>query len=597
MLTMDKNLISKEESLIIIGAGPAGLAAAYEATQNGITPVVFEKSCHIGGISRTENYKDFYFDIGGHRFFTKNKQINDLWANMLGKDFIKVSRKSSIYYNGLFFNYPLNLLNALINLGFAESIMVGLSYIKAQMLSYGKEESFEQWVSNRFGQRLYETFFKSYTEKVWGIPCSDINADWAIQRIRGMSLIKALSNAIFGHQNEKTLIEEFGYPVYGPGMMWNCFHKAIESSGGRVLQNAQVIEINHNKGRIAGIAALINGAKEYLQADNVISSMPITKLVNILNPKPPEHIIRASLNLSYRSFIIVILIINKKNLFPDQWIYIHSPEVKVGRIQNFKNWSAEMVPDQGATSIGMEYFCSLDDEIWDMPDEKLIEMAVKELSKLGLAEEKYVTDSYIVRQPDAYPVYDPGYSNNLMKIRKFLDVIGNFQTIGRSGMHRYNNMDHSMLTGMLAVKNILGEKHNLWEINEEKEYLEEDSKINVIYADSTKIIEQTFAKLDKFAFASAVGIVFGILLFLATFWLVIKGGRIVGPNLELLSQYFFGYTVSVKGSFIAFVYGFCWSFLFGWLFAYFRNFATAFYIFWIKKKAELKSFRIFFDYL
>jgi len=380
-------------------------------------------------------------------------------------------------------------------------------------------------------------------------------------------------------------------------MMWNCFHEAIEAGGGQVLLNMQVVELNHNKGRISTVVVLKNGVQEYLQSDHVISSMPITRLINLLNPKPPEDIINASLKLSYRSFIIAILIVNKENLFPDQWIYIHSPDVKVGRIQNFKNWSAKMAPDKGLTSIGMEYFCNKGDDMWNMPDDKVFLMAVKELTMLGFAEKKDVTDGCIVRQPYAYPVYDPGYGDNLLKISCFIDGMENLQTIGRSGMHRYNNMDHSMLTGMLAVKNILGEKHNLWAVNEEEEYLEEDSKIKAIYEDSSKVMAQTFAKLDKLSFASAAGVVSGALMFFATLWIVLKGGRIIGPNLKLLNQYFFGYSVSVKGSFIALIYGFTWAFMFGWLFAWLRNFIIALYFFWIKKKQELQSFKNFFDYL
>jgi len=587
----------EDRSVIIIGTGPAGLAAAYESLQNGICPIILEKTGLVGGISRTETYKDYHFDIGGHRFLTQVDAINDLWQNMLGMDFLKVSRMSRIYYQGRFFNYPLNIGNALFNLGIVESLLIGLSYIKAQLFPHAREETFEQWVSNRFGYRLYNTFFKSYTEKVWGTPCHEIRADWAAQRIKGLSLVKALSNALFGNQNVKTLVEEFSYPLYGPGMMWQQFQHAIETGGARVRLNSEAVRLNHTHGRIESVVASTNGKTTEFPARHVISSIPITRLVNILNPGPPEEIIEASRNLSYRDFIIVILIIEKKDLFADQWIYIHSPHVKVGRIQNFKNWSAAMVPDPQKTSVGMEYFCNKGDILWEMTDAQLADLASGELSRIGLAEIEDVADSYIVRQPYAYPVYDQEYDKNLMVIRKYLERIDGLQTIGRNGMHRYNNMDHSMLTGILAAKNTLGENHDLWEVNDEENYLEEDKQGKTARFDPEIIIAQTFAKLDKLAFATALGAVSGLMMFLATLWLVVKGGKIVGPNLQLLSQYFFGYTVTVKGALLAFGYSFVWGFLFGWLFAFFRNFIMAFYIFWVKKKSELSSIKDFFDYI
>lgn len=585
------------EPVVIIGAGPAGLAAAYELIKQGIRPIVLEKADKVGGIARTEIYKGYYFDIGGHRFFTKIENINHLWQEMLGEDFLKVPRLSRIYYHGRFFNYPLTFFNALSNLGVIESLLILLSYFKARFCPYPEEETFEQWVSNRFGFRLYKTFFQTYTEKVWGIPCHKIRAEWGAQRIKGLSLIVAVSNALFGIQKAKSLISEFYYPLTGPGMMWQRFQEAVEAGGGQVRLNRKAVSLKRENGCIASVTCIEGNKIMEIPARHVISSMPVTMLVALLDPKAPDEVLEASRKLSYRAFIIVGLIVNKKDLFPDQWIYVHSPDVRAGRIQNFKNWSAAMVPDPEKTSVGMEYFCNQGDEIWTMSNAELIDLASRELSELGLAEIDDIINGFVVRQPNAYPIYDHEYNKHLKVIRDFLGAIDNLQTIGRSGMHRYNNMDHSMHTGMLAAQNIAGANHDPWEVNEEKEYLEEDKKAEVEQLVCEKALARAFARMDKLAFATAAGSVSGLLVFLATIWLVIKGGDVVGPNLQLLSQYFAGYTVTVKGAFVAFGYSFFWGFLFGWAFAYLRNLFLAFYLYRVRKKAELLSLWDFFDHL
>ena len=585
------------EPVVIIGAGPAGLAAAYELIKRGIRPIVLEKADKVGGIARTEIYKGYYFDIGGHRFFTKIEKINQLWQEMLGEDFLKVPRMSRIYYQDRFFNYPLTFFNALSNLGVIESLLILLSYFKARFCPYPEEETFEQWVSNRFGFRLYKTFFQTYTEKVWGIPCHKIGAEWAAQRIKGLSLIAAVSNALFGIQKAKSLISEFYYPLTGPGMMWQRFQEAVGAGGGQVRLNRKVVSLKRENGCIASVTCVEGNKIMEIPARHVISSMPVTTLVALLDPKASDEVLEASRKLSYRAFIIVGLIVNKKDLFPDQWIYVHSPDVRAGRIQNFKNWSAAMVPDPEKTSVGMEYFCNQGDEIWTMSNAELIDLASRELSELGLAEIDDIINGFVVRQPNAYPIYDHEYNKHLKVIRDFLGAIDNLQTIGRSGMHRYNNMDHSMHTGMLAAQNIAGANHDPWEVNEEKEYLEEDKKAEVEQLVCEKALARAFARMDKLAFATAAGSVSGLLVFLATIWLVIKGGDVVGPNLQLLSQYFAGYTVTVKGAFVAFGYSFFWGFLFGWAFAYLRNLFLAFYLYRVRKKAELLSLWDFFDHL
>lgn len=465
--------------VVIIGAGPAGLTAAYELVKQGIQPIVLEKSDKVGGIARTEVYKGYRFDIGGHRFFTKVGEVQELWYEVLGDEFIKVPRMSRIFYQGKYFDYPLSLFNTLSNLGIIPSALILLSYLKAKVqakIRRPEPETFEEWVTHCFGRRLYRTFFKTYTEKVWGIPCNQIQAEWARQRIKGVSLKRAVINALFGGNDTKSLIKEFDYPILGPGMMWERFTEAVENKGGQVCLNTGVIRLEREGTRITRIITQQDGETTAISGDHYISTMPITALVHKLDPLPPDEILQAAKSLSYRAFVIVALIIDAKDLFPDNWIYIHTPEVKVGRIQNFKNWSPKMVPDANKTCLGMEYFCSEGDEIWNMSDTELLDLATKEVARLGLTPESTVEDGTVLRQPKAYPVYDRDYRQHLQVIQDYLATFENLQTVGRNGMHRYNNQDHSMLTGLLAAKNLLGEEHDLWEVNAERSYHEEFTK-------------------------------------------------------------------------------------------------------------------------
>ncbi len=466
----------RKHPVVIIGAGPAGLTAAYELLKHGIKSVVLEKADKVGGIARTEVYKDYRFDIGGHRFYTKVEEVKQLWQEVLGEEFLKVPRLSRIYYRGKFFNYPLSAFNALSNLGIVESVLILLSYFKAKLWPNPEEKTLDQWVTNRFGSRLYKIFFKTYTEKVWGIPCNKIQAEWAAQRIKGLSLKSAVLNALFGSNDTKTLIKEFDYPVLGPGLMWQRFQEAVERKGSEVCLNTKVTRVQREGTEIKSITVQENGKVRQITGEHFISTMPVTLLVSRLDPPAPDEVIQAAKSLNYRNFIIVSLIIDAKDLFPDNWIYVHSSEVKVGRIQNFKNWSAAMVPDPNKTCLGMEYFCSDGDEIWTMSDSELLDLATSEVAKLGLADESIVEDGVVLRQAKAYPVYDRDYRQHLQVIQNYLAKFDNMQTIGRNGMHRYNNQDHSMLTGMLAVRNLLGENHNLWEVNTERSYYEEFTK-------------------------------------------------------------------------------------------------------------------------
>ncbi|WP_373479349.1 NAD(P)/FAD-dependent oxidoreductase [Geminocystis sp.] len=459
---------------LIIGAGPAGLTAGYELSKNNQNILVLEKSDKVGGISRTETYKGYLFDIGGHRFFTKVKRVENLWHEVLKDEFIKVSRLSRIYYDGKFFSYPLEPLNAVKNLGIINSLMILYSYFKIKIFPLSSEENFEQWVTNRFGERLYQTFFKTYTEKVWGISCTKISADWAAQRIQGLSLRKAVIDALFGISKAKTLIKEFDYPIKGPGMMWEKFQEKLENKGSQVLLNTEVIKIQRKDKKITAIIAQKGNETFRVTADHFINTMAITALIRRLEPLPPENILKAASTLKYRDFLIVPLIIDQEHLFPDNWIYIHSPEFQVGRIQNFKNWSLKMVADVTKTCLGMEYFCSEGDKLWEMNNEDLIRLASEEVVNLGLIDDiKKVIDGTVIRQKKAYPVYDEEYQKNLIILQEYIDEFENLQSVGRNGMHRYNNQDHSMLSALLAVENIFGENHNLWDINTERSYHEE----------------------------------------------------------------------------------------------------------------------------
>lgn len=466
---------------VVMGGGPAGLTAAYELTKNGQCAVVLEQADKVGGISRTETYKGYRFDIGGHRFFTKVGEVQQIWQEILGDEFIQVPRLSRIYYQGKFFDYPLSVASTLSNLGVVDSSLIILSYLRSKIdakLNPGPEaENLEDWVIERFGDRLYRTFFKSYTEKVWGIPCNKIQAEWAAQRIKGLSLKKAAINAVFGSNDTKTLIKEFDYPIYGPGMMWERCQEILNGKGSPVHMETRVTKVEHDGKRVQRVIAEKDGETVELTGDNFVSSIPVTALVQRLDPAPPEPVLRAASGLKYRDFLIVPLVIDIKDIFPDNWIYIHSPEFKVGRIQNFKNWSEAMVPDTNKTCVGMEYFCSEGDSLWEMSDADLIELASKEIVGLGLVPDtSLVEDGTVIKQKKAYPVYDGEYRKHLDVIQRYVQTFENLQTVGRNGMHRYNNQDHSMLTGLLAAKNILGEKHDLWNVNVERSYHEEFTK-------------------------------------------------------------------------------------------------------------------------
>lgn len=467
------------KKVAIIGAGPAGLTAAYLLGKSGVSVQVFEKDpTYVGGISRTESYKGYHFDIGGHRFFSKSQEVEDFWTEILGDELLERPRSSRIFYNKNFFSYPLVAMEALFKLGVFESALCVLSYLQAKVFPIKDPKNFEDWVTNQFGKRLFNIFFKTYTEKVWGIPCNQISADWAAQRIKGLSLSSAIWNALFSNKNKKkgdalikTLIDSFRYPKTGPGRMWEVCAEKSKAMGVEITMNLGVQKIEK-----VGDTWQIHTSDGKIVAgfSHVLSSAPMRELIPNILPQMPAKSLAAAQKLGYRDFLTVVLICRDKDAFTDNWIYIHDPSVQVGRIQNFKSWSPFMVPDPTMACYGLEYFCFEGDGLWDSADDVLIELGKKEIAQIGLTDPSAVLDGYVVRQPKAYPVYDHEYKDHLATIREDLLAYEGLSLIGRNGMHKYNNQDHSMMTAMLAAKNIVAGKelYNLWDVNEDAEYHE-----------------------------------------------------------------------------------------------------------------------------
>ncbi len=464
--------------IVVIGAGPAGLTAAYQLAKHGETATVLEADDTVGGISRTVERDGWRFDIGGHRFFTKVQVVEDLWHEILpDEDFLLRPRMSRIFYGGKYYDYPLRAMNALRNLGVVEAVRCVASYAWARVRPPKDQSNFEGWVSARFGRRLYHHFFKTYTEKVWGVPATEISADWAAQRIKNLSLFNAIVNALLPRRNQKeitSLIEEFQYPKYGPGMMWEVCRDKVEAAGSKVIMESPVRRIRHEGGRAVAVEAEHDGGVTEYPATAVISSMPITDLVRIMDPPAAPEVLAAADGTSHRDFLTVALVVPEAYSFPDNWIYVHSPDVQVGRIQNFGSWSPYLIKER-RTCLGLEYFVFEGDELWTMADEDLVELGRRELATLGLVEADKVEAGYVVRMPKAYPVYDEGYDERVGVIRRWLEEhVPNVHPVGRNGMHRYNNQDHSMLTAVLTVENILGlGDHDIWAVNVEAEYHEE----------------------------------------------------------------------------------------------------------------------------
>ena len=518
------------KTAIVIGAGPAGLTAAYELALNGIKPIIFESTNAIGGISQTINYKGNRIDIGGHRFFSKSDIVMNWWANFLphenfsgnavnlkyrGKgatlntsedgvdsaltdDVMLIrSRLSRIYYLGKFFNYPVKLeMKTIKNLGIYRIVKIGFSYIKARLFPL-KEVSLEEFYINRFGRELYNTFFKSYTEKVWGVPVNEIAPDWGAQRVKGLSITKTISHAfkslnrsardVRQKNTETSLIEYFLYPKFGPGQMWETVAKKIAELGGELHLDSKVIEINTSGSFVSSVLVLDrNNSNKRINGDYFISTMPINELVDsIKGVEIPKNVIDVARNLPFRDFMTVGLLLKKLKVttedgspIKDNWIYIQEPNVELGRLQIFNNWSPYLVADPETVWVGLEYFVAENDNLWNLPDDQMSDFGINELSKIGIIDAEDVIDSTVIRVKKTYPAYFGAYSR-FDEIRSFVDQIENLFLIGRNGMHRYNNQDHSMLTAMTAVENICNgvkSKENIWAVNVEQEYHEEKNE-------------------------------------------------------------------------------------------------------------------------
>jgi protoporphyrinogen oxidase len=477
--------LDKHSDVFIIGAGPAGLTAGYCLTKDNPSVRIIEKDAqYVGGISRTVNYKDYLFDIGGHRFFSKSKEIVDLWQEILPDDFISRPRLSRIFYDGKYYSYPLKAFEALTNLGIFKSVKCVLSYMYARTFPVKDAKTFHQWVRNQFGEELFSIFFRTYTEKVWGMSCDDISADWAAQRIKGLSLGSAIWNAVTrglrpqSGKQIKSLIESFQYPRKGPGMMWDAAAAKIRARGGDMRMGEDAKSLSWNKDTQLWTIQTVDqsGQTQTYTANHVVSSAPVRELLDKLQPSPISRL--HGHQLKYRDFFVVALICNKPDMFPDNWIYIHDPSVKVGRVQNFRSWSPELVPQEGMSCLGLEYFCFEGDGLWNADDKDLIELAKKECTQIGLISPEHVVDACVVRQHKAYPVYDEDYKSHVSDIRRDMEL--NYPTlhmVGRNGMHKYNNQDHAMMTAILTAKNIRAGKriHDIWNVNEDAEYHEAGS--------------------------------------------------------------------------------------------------------------------------
>ncbi len=462
------------QTTIVLGGGPAGLTAGYLLGKAERDVLVLEAENQVGGIAKTVEVDGYRFDLGGHRFFTKSIEVDTLWHEVLGEEFLLRPRMSRIYWNNRYLDYPLRGSDVIRKLGPVELTRCVASYLRAAARRNKVDASLEDWVTNRFGRRLYELFFKSYNEKVWGVPADEIRAEWAAQRIKGLSFFSAAKAAFFGNEGNKvkSLISEFHYPRFGPGQMWDAMTRAIVEQGGMVRLEAPVERLEIVGNRVVEIEA---GGVSYAVDGAVISSLPLRNVVEMASPPAPQEVIDAARGLRYRDFLTVALVVDGEDPFPDNWIYIHEPDVRVGRIQNFRSWSPWMVPDPDKSCVGLEYFCFAGDELWTMDDDALVDLAARELEQLRLAPRAKVDRGFAIRVPKAYPIYDGDYAERVQTIRAWLDGIENLQQVGRNGLHRYNNSDHSMLTAMRAVDNVLtGAHHDIWEVNAESVYHETD---------------------------------------------------------------------------------------------------------------------------
>ena len=463
-----------DSRIVIAGAGPAGLAAAYDLARRDTPSVLLEADESVGGLSRTFELDGNRFDFGGHRFFTHNAEVGALWREVLGPELLVRERLSRIYYNRRFLHYPLRPLNAVRGIGPINSVRALASVLAARLRPIQPEVSFADWVTNRFGRVLYRAFFKTYTEKVWGIPDTEINADWAAQRIRKLSLGKAILHALgLGpSETDATLIDRFDYPRLGPGQMYEQMAQTIAARGAEVRLGCPVVAVHHAGGRVEAITCRGDDGDVRLPASHLLSSIPITELVAVADPAPPGEVLDAARSLRYRGLIAVNLVLTGNPRLPDNWIYLHDADVRAGRMQFYRNWSPAMAASPELDPVGLEYFSTVGDDLWSLSDAELVQTALEDLDRMGLRGRGTVAGSLVIRSARAYPVYDQGYAERVAILRGWTDGLANLDCIGRNGQFRYNNMDHAILTGLLAVRRLFGEAVDPWSVNEEAEYVE-----------------------------------------------------------------------------------------------------------------------------
>lgn len=472
-------MISKSYECCVIGAGPAGLGAALELVNHGVTDIIIvDRNRLCGGLSRTEPYDGVRFDLGPHRFFTKSREINKIWHDTLGPDFKPVHRLTRIHYKNKFFNYPIKAFEALFKLGPLEGLQALLSYVFAQLGERGDPINYEEWITHKFGRKLYETFFKIYTEKVWGIPCNQIGAEWAAQRIKGLDIIQVIKKSIFASSSNqvKTLVEQFDYPVLGAGQMYEVMCENVVAKGAEIMLNSRVFSFNREGEYIKSIDVIDSyGEQITITSRQFFNSIPLTNFFRMLNPPESKQINEAVDALYYREHITVNVLARGDNLFPDQWIYIHSPDVQMARVTNYNNFSKVMVGRKNTTALSAEYFVFQAEDLWKESDDCLISLAIDELTYLGLIEKRMVEQAWVVRETESYPTYYIGFQEPYKLLKNRLDVFINHYQIGRGGMYKYNNQDHSIMSGILAARNYLrlpGSPYRLWDINIDAEYYE-----------------------------------------------------------------------------------------------------------------------------